>query len=93
MSIRRLFPRVWIQTDALSLLFLGLLERQTLHRQPTIGTPVEVPQPKMVSVLVREEAFSEGMPHSLGLGDRFCKAIRKKLPIVRGSHWLQTRLS
>src|SRR5690606_6823217 len=40
------------QAEARSRWFLGFRERQTLHLQWIRGTPVEVPQPRMVSFML-----------------------------------------
>jgi hypothetical protein len=45
----RLLPLVFSQADVRSRWFFGFFERQTLQSQKSKGTPVEVPQPRMVN--------------------------------------------
>ena len=46
-------PEVLTKLEALSLEFLGSSEEHTEHTQLGTGTPVEVPQPSIVTFMVR----------------------------------------
>jgi len=46
-----LLPLACNHAEARRRWFFGLRERQTLHAQNINGTPVEVPQPRMVSFI------------------------------------------
>lgn len=44
-------PSVWMSSDALVLLSRGLVDEHTRQLHPTMGTPVDVPEPRIVTVI------------------------------------------
>ena len=53
-----LFSRVWSQADALKRLFFKFPDLQTVQEHPIRGTPVEVPQPKIVRIIMVFEGLA-----------------------------------
>jgi len=51
-SIRIFFAFSEIRIEVRVLLFFGLVERHTSQLHPTVGTPVDVPEPKMVIFII-----------------------------------------
>jgi hypothetical protein len=57
-SIKIFFPPVSINNEQRVLLFLGLSELQTEQPQPIIGTPVDVAQPSIMTLIKPNLALS-----------------------------------
>src|SRR5258708_36233048 len=70
----RIVALISIFTDCRNRLLRGSSEAQTAHRQPTTGTPVDVPVPRNVTSMGK--GLYKGQPAPAGAADHLGRPLR-----------------